>query len=394
MSPRELRASLSLALVFSLRMFGLFLVLPVFALYARDLPGATPTAVGLALGVYGLTQALLQAPFGMLSDRIGRKPVIALGLVIFAAGSLLAGYAHSIAVVVAGRALQGAGAVGAVINALVADITAPEDRTKAMAVVGASIGLSFILALAAGPVLGAVMGVPGLFYLSAGLGVLCVIVLWHGVPNVPLPALAQRRGAWQQDLREVLGDPVLLRLDFGIFVQHLLLTALFVAVPIRLAEAGMISADQWQMYLPVILASIPGSMLLYRVGEARGLGQRSFLLAIAVLALSQGLLALAGLHLVVVWIALTAFFAGFNYLEASLPSAVSRAAPAHCRGVALGIYSSLQFLGIFCGGVLGGWLLGLTGVTAIMWFSAGLAVLWWAVSRGQQSGVYNRPVRS
>lgn len=388
MTPRELRASLSLALIFALRMFGLFLVLPVLALYARELPGATATAMGLALGLYGLTQALFQAPFGMLSDRMGRKPVIAFGLALFIVGSLIAGYADGIQGLVLGRALQGAGAVGAVINALLADFVPSEERTKGMALIGISIGLAFVLALAAGPIGGATLGVPQLFYLSAALGVACIVILFRLVPPAP-PLAPQGRRDWRADLRTVLINPALLRLDFGIFVQHLILMALFVAVPIRLVEGGLPSGAHWQIYLPAILVSIPGTILLYRLGEAGGQAHRSMLISIVLLVVSLLALAASGGQVLAFGAALALFFAGFNLLEASLPSAVSRVAPAFCRGTAMGIYSSLQFLGIFCGGLIGGWLQGRAGATSVVMLCAALAAVWALAALRPDAAAYN-----
>ncbi len=378
MTKTEIRASLSLALVFSLRLFGLFMVLPVFALYARDLPGATAASMGLALGIYGLTQALFQAPFGALSDRFGRKPVIALGFVIFAFGSVVAGMAHSILVITIGRALQGAGAVGAAINAYVADLTTPESRTKAMAIVGGCIGLAFVLALVVGPLLGSthVLGVPGLFYLTASLAVICILVLLLLVPSAPLPP-RRPGGHLLADLRSVLSHAALLRLDLGIFIQHLVLTALFVALPIQLHKLGFAASEHWKLYLPVILISIPGTLLLYRRGEGSGVTVHGMSIGVLLMALSQFALIFGDRDLWLIAVCLVVYFAGFNLLEASLPSTVSRVAPEDRRGVAMGIYSSVQFFGIFVGGALGGLLLGQFGAPSVFGLSAALIVLWW-----------------
>lgn len=395
MTKREIHASLSLALVFSLRLLGLFMVLPVFALYARELPGATATAMGLALGIYGLTQALLQAPFGALSDRWGRKPVIAMGFVVFAVGSIMAGMADDIVWLTIGRALQGAGAVGAAINAYVADLTTPASRTKAMAIVGGCIGLAFVLALVLGPMLGSphLLGVPGLFYLAAGLAGLCILVLLFMVPSAPLPPRDTSHHLLA-DLRTVLGDAGLLRLDFGIFTQHLVLTALFIAVPIQLHQAGFASGQQWELYLPVILLSIPGTLFLYRRGEGRGVTLHGMSFAVLLLLASQLALMFSQHNLLLIGAALVVYFAGFNLLEASLPSRASQVAPEHCRGVAMGIYSSMQFLGIFVGGALGGFLLGLGGPQAVFAMGVVMSLLWWLFGMRPALAGYNHPSNS
>ncbi len=384
MNPTELRAALGLALVFALRMLGLFMVLPVFALYARDLADVTPARLGLALGVYGLTQALLQAPLGLLSDRLGRKPVIAAGLAVFVLGSIIAGAAQDVDWVIIGRALQGVGAVGAAINALLADLTRESERTKAMALVGVCIGLTFLLALVLGPALQGSLGVPGLFYLSAALGVLCVPLLYGWVPVAPPLPVRMEDDVWA-DVRAVLSDPTLLKLDAGIFIQHALLTALFVAVPIALHDtAGLDQSAHWKIYLPVLLLSLGGSLPLYLLGEQWNRPRLALGLAIGLLAFAHlGLLAFQASA----WgigAMLVLFFAGFNLLEATLPALVSKAAPMARRGTALGVYSSLQFLGIFCGGVLGGVLLGSFGVAGVFASGTVLALLWLAlVSRLQ-----------
>ena len=376
MNSLELRASLGLALVFALRMVGLFMVLPVFALYARGLAGVTPPRLGLALGIYGLTQAGLQAPFGMLSDRIGRKPVIALGAIIFALGSCIAGYAQDIDWVIFGRALQGAGAIGAVVNALVADFTRESQRTKAMALIGISIGVCFLLAMVLGPVLGAHVGVPGIFYASAALGILSLAVLFMYVPTSPRLSRAPESHIGR-DLRAVLGDGALLRLDAGIFLQHAMLTALFVAVPLALRDSvGLDTHAHWQVYLPVMLISLAGTVPLYYLGERWGRPRMAMNVAVGLLAVANfGMLWLHG-SLLGLGLMLVLFFAGFNLLEATLPSLVSKAAPQAHRGTALGVYSSLQFLGIFTGGAVGGWLLGHGGVQAIFALGTALAVAW------------------
>ncbi len=376
MNATERRAALGLALVFVLRMLGLFMVLPVFALYARELADVTPARLGLALGVYGLTQALLQAPMGLLSDRLGRKPVIAAGMGVFVLGSIIAGAAHDVDWVIIGRALQGAGAVGAATSALLADLTRDSERTKAMAALGISIGAAFLLALVLGPVLQSHFGVGGLFYLSAGLGVLALPLLFLLVP--PAPALPTRlEGDVWGEVRLVLKDARLLRLDAGIFIQHALLTALFVAVPIALHDAaGLDEAAHWRIYLPVLLLSLLGTIPLYLLGENWNRPRLALALAVALLLLSQlGLLA-AHSDVWAVGAMLVLFFAGFNLLEATLPSMVSKAAAMEHRGTALGIFSSLQFFGIFCGGLLGGVLLGPYGVQGVFALGAGLALLW------------------
>ncbi len=376
MNPTELRAALGLALVFALRLLGLFMVLPVFALYARDLADVTTTRLGLALGVYGLTQALLQAPMGLLSDRLGRKPVIAAGMGVFVLGSVIAGAARDVDWVIIGRALQGAGAVGAATSALLADMTRDSQRTKAMALLGISIGLTFLLALVLGPLLQGSLGVPGMFYLSAGLGLVCLPLLYVWVPPAPLLPTRLEGDVWA-DVRAVLSDPALLRLDAGIFIQHALLTALFVAVPIALHDtAGVEQAAHWKVYLPVLLVSLGGTIPLYLLGENWNRPQLALGTAIGLLALSQ--LGLFVFHSDVwgVGAMLVLFFAGFNLLEAMLPSLVSKAAPMQRRGTALGIFSSLQFLGIFCGGLLGGALLGHFGVQGIFAAGAALTLFW------------------
>ncbi len=375
MTPIERRATASLALIYVFRMLGLFLVLPVFALYAGDLDGVTAFKVGLALGAYGLTQALLQIPFGLASDRLGRKPVIVFGLCLFALGSLLAGFSANIDWIIAGRALQGAGAIAAVVSAFLADLTRETVRTKAMLILGLCIGGSFALSLILGPVLNAWIGVPGIFILTAVLGAIAIPIIIWVAPAAPEPL---RTGDhFLVSLRRVLKDTQLLRLDAGIFILHAILTASFLVVPLALRdEAGMATAEHWKVYLPVMLVSLFGTMPLIHVAERLGYFKAAFLLAISLLGVAMLVMAAGYGSLSVLVIGLFIFFAAFNMLEASLPSLISRLAPKADKGAALGFYSSSQFMGAFCGGVLGGALMGNFGLTAVFYFCAGLSLIW------------------
>lgn len=377
MTAVERRAVLSLAVLYNVRMLGLFMVLPLLALYATDYRGATPLLIGLALGIYGLSQALLQIPLGWLSDRVGRKPVILGGLLVFAAGSLLAAFADSIQGIIVGRLLQGAGAIASSIMALVADLTSEEQRTKAMAVVGASIGLAFAVALVVGPLLAAQGGLELVFGITALLAVAGMGVLWR----VPTPGPAQlpagEVGTRGNLIGRALRDPALLRLDGGIFVLHCVLMALFLVLPGLLEGLGGVAREShWQIYLPVILLSVLGLLPMMRLAERGGRPRPVFLLAIALL-----IVAMVGFLLAssawVLYLAAWLFFVGFNYLEATLPSLVSKAVFPGGKGTALGVYSTAQFLGIFAGGAAGGWLLEYLGTHAVMLFCIVLCGLWW-----------------
>ena len=380
MTGAERRAALSLAGIFSLRMLGLFMIYPVFALYARTLPDATPFTIGLALGIYGLTQAILQIPFGFLSDRFGRKRIIAMGLVLFAAGSVLAALSHSIDGIIAGRLLQGAGAVGSAILALAADLTRERHRTKAMAIIGMTIGLAFAFALVAGPVLNSLIGVSGIFWLTAALALAGIGVLFGLVPRPVRSPPQEDAEAVPALFRRVLSDRELLRLDFGIFVQHAILTASFLSVPLVLRAAGVQSHDQWFVYLPVLALSVLFMVPCIIIAERGGRLKPVFLGGVAALAAAELLLFAGHAHLPVVLLALTLFFTGFNLLESMLPSIISRVAPPHAKGTALGVYSSAQFFGIFVGGALGGAVQGWLGFAGAFGFSALLAALWLLVA--------------
>ena len=382
MLPLERRATFSLASIFALRMLGLFLVLPVFALEARKFPGGDDVQlVGLAMGIYGLTQGVLQIPFGMASDRFGRKRVMVLGLLIFALGSMLAAWAPTLAWLVLGRAVQGAGAISAAVTALIADQTRDIVRTKAMALVGASISLMFALSLVLSPLLNAQIGLHGLFFMtgvlaSAGIAV----VLWWVPPEPAVHAAPGREG-----LRQVLRDAALLRLDLGAFVLHAVQFAMWMALPAMLVQAGLDKGEHWRMYLPAVLGSffVMGATLFPM--EKRGYFRAVFLSAIALIGLVQLGLLYGATHppsLAMLALLMFAFFCGFNVLEASQPSMASRLAPAHSRGAALGVYNTLQSLGFFAGGALGGWLIGHFGAGGLFAVCAALMALWLVVAWG------------
>lgn len=384
MTPVERRASVSLAAIFALRMLGLFLVLPVFALEAARYPGGDdPALVGLAMGIYGLTQGLLQLPFGMASDRLGRKRVIVAGLLVFALGSFVAALAGSLTGLIIGRSLQGAGAVSAAVTALLADQTRDDVRTKAMALVGASIGLMFALSLLLAPLLVNVIGLAGLFALTGMLALAGVAVVIWWVPPEPRQHKDMPRGK----LSEVLTHAGLLRLDFGVFVLHAVQLAMWVAIPAMLVQAGLPKDDHWQIYLPAVLASfvVMGTTLFPL--ERRGYLRAVFLAAIGLVGLVQlGLLWSAQAPTIAMLaVLLFVFFCGFNVLEASQPSLASRVAPAHARGAALGVYNTLQSLGFFVGGVLGGWLVKETGAQGLFVACAVAMGLWLLVAWPMQA---------
>ena len=395
MSRPERRAVAALSGIFSLRMLGLFMFLPVFSVHAHEYAGHTPLLIGVAIGIYGLTQGVFQVPFGILSDRFGRKPVIAAGLVIFALGSVVAALADGIWGVVAGRALQGLGAVAAAVMALASDLTGEAHRTKAMAVIGVSIGAAFALALVLGPAVTGVAGVSGLFWTTAVLAALAVALLYLGVPDPP--RVARSGGAPLADLASVLRDGQMLRLDAGIFILHAIMIATFVALPIALRDrAGIDATEHWKVYVGVLAASIVFTVPLIVFADRKNRSRSVVLLGIVLLgAALAGLAAAAGpaaasapigtaagTGSVALIACMAVYFVGFNTLEASLPAMVSRAAPMRTRGAALGVYSTAQYLGAFAGGIIGGWLLGAGGERAVFVACAGLCAAWMLIAAG------------
>jgi len=384
MTPSERRATSGLAAVYGVRMLGLFLILPVFALFAEDLPGSTPVLAGLAIGVYGLTQAILQIPFGLLSDRLGRKPVILAGLLLFAAGSVLAALGTDIWQVILGRALQGSGAVAAAVMALAADLTRESQRTKAMASIGMTIGGAFMLALIAGPSLNAWIGVPGIFWLTAGLALVAMALIVMVVPSPVRSRVHRDAEAVPALFRRVLSNGELLRLDLGIFTLHLLLTALFLAVPHALKDAGLPLNEHSWLYLVVMALSIATMVPFIILAERRGRMKPVFLGAVAGLIAAQLTMYLLVGSFWGLAIGLWLFFSAFNLLEASLPSLVSKVAPVEAKGTAMGVYSTSQFSGAFVGGVLGGWAHEVFGVSGVFLVCSVATLAWLLAAAGMR----------
>jgi predicted MFS family arabinose efflux permease/copper chaperone CopZ len=386
MSTDERRASLGLAGIFSMRMLGLFMILPVMSLYTADLDGITPLLLGLAISVYGLTQALLQIPFGLMSDRFGRKKIITIGLLIFVLGSIVAAMSTTIYGIIIGRALQGSGAVAAAVMALAADLTREQNRTKIMATIGISIGISFGIAMVIGPVLASFVGLSGIFWFTAILATCGIVILHKVVPQPkklsvhkdaePIPALMGR----------VLNDGQLLRLDFGIFCLHLVMTAMFVVLPLLMRDKlGIAAEDHWMVYLPVLGLSVVAMVPFIIIAEKKRKMKAVFVAAVATLSVASYGLYLFSDGLWGMVAALFVFFTAFNLLEATLPSLISKIAFAGGKGTAMGVYSSSQFFGAFCGGLMGGFVWSSYGMANVFLVCAVILFVWFMVALGMKS---------
>jgi len=382
LTPTERRASIMLALLFASRMLGLFLLTPVFAVAAQAIPGGTDaTRVGLALGAYGLTQAVMQIPLGMASDRYGRRTVIVAGMVLFVVGGIICALAENVNWIIAGRTLQGLGAVSAAITAWVADATRPEVRTRAMAMVGGSIGLSFAASLVLSPMIVGAFGLSGLFWAISLLGFVCLLIAGFAVPSVP----RQEADIVQARARDVLGHTDLLRLNFGVFVLHGVLMSMFIVMPGLLAQlGGYDSGSLWKVYLPVIGLSFVAMVPAVFYTETRRVHKRALEAAVLLMAITLALMPWFMDAFVGIFVLLVLFFVAFNVLEALQPSLVSRVAPPAFKGLALGFYNTAQSLGVFLGGVMGGVLAGRGGTAQVFWLAAGLSVLWLLIARGMR----------
>jgi MFS family permease len=383
MNPTELRAGLSLAGVFGLRMLGLFFILPVLAVHAANIRGGDDlTLVGIALGAYGLSQGVLQIPFGMASDHCGRKPVLYAGLLVFAAGSFLGIAADDIWTMIAARTLQGAGAISSVAMALAADLTREQHRTKVMAIIGSTIGLMFALSLVGAPLLYRAIGMEGLFALTGILCLAALAVVKFQVPEPPLHVHAAPAGG---SLRAALLDPELLRLNGGILILHIVLYAMFVVVPPLLVQGGLPLPEHWKLYLPVVLGSFALMVPAILYADRRHHPKAVLIAAIALLAGFQAAFAMLGGSIAVLAVLMLGFFVAFNVLEALLPSLVSRIAPERGRGAAIGVYNTTQTLGVFFGGLLGGWVASHYGTTRVFAVCAALATLWLVFAAGMRA---------
>ena len=386
MSKAELRATVSLALVFTLRMFGMFSILPVLALYAKGLPGGdSPLLIGVALGIDGLAQAALQIPFGLMSDRYGRKRMIYIGLILFALGSFIAASGTDIYIIILGRLVQGTGAVSAAIIALTADLTREEHRAKGMALIGMSIGATFGISLVLGPALNHLIGVPGLFALTGVLAFVAMGVIRFVVPDPQVSRVHADAETIPGQIAAMLRNSELQRLNFGIFSLHAAMRGLFMVIPLVLVQVGGLSgSEHWKVYLPVMAISFIAVIPAIIVAEKYGRMKLVFCGAVALLCLSTLLMAVFLGNFVGVIVTLSMFFIAFNLLEATLPSLVSKIAPAGSKGTALGVYNSFQFFGLFLGGTLGGFLAQHVGNAAVFVFSAGLALAWLMLALSMQ----------
>ncbi len=376
MNSTEKRAALTLSSVFALRMLGLFMLLPVFALVGQNLTGFTPALIGFAIGAYGLTQAIFQIPFGWMSDRFGRKPIILFGLVLFAIGSLVAAFSDHIYGVIAGRLLQGCGAIASAIMALAADLSRDEQRTKIMASIGMSIGAAFALAMILGPSLTELVGLNGLFMVIAALALIAMLVIYFLTPNPDAQFVQRDAIATRGEFSRIFNDRQLMRLNFGIFTLHFLLTSFFVAFPNRLAGLGVQLADHSWIYLLTMVAAVVLMLPMIIIAEKNRQHARVMLLGVLLIAAVQFSFGMFSFPLTLVVVAMVIYFTGFNLMEALLPSMISRIAPLSGKGTALGVYSTSQFAGAFLGGPVAGLIIQYQGMEGVYLVGGVMALLW------------------
>ena len=380
MTPQESRATWGLGTVFSLRMLGMFMVLPVLTTYGMALSGASETLIGIAIGIYGLAQAVFQIPFGLMSDRVGRKPLIVFGLIIFCIGSIVAASTDSIWGVIIGRALQGSGAIAAAVMALLSDLTREQNRTKAMAFIGISFGVTFAIAMVLGPVITHAWGLHALFWAIAGLTLVAILITVAVVPSPATHILNRESSMVKGSFSKVLNNPKLLKLNFGILCLHILLMSSFVVLPQVMGHAGFPPAEHWRVYLVTMLTSFVAVIPVIIYAEKKRHMKQVFMGCVAVLLLAELVLWSAGLHLWVVIAGIQLFFLAFNVMEAILPSLISKESPAGYKGTAMGLYSTSQFIGVAIGGSLGGYVYGNAGADAVFLLCAAIAVVWLLVS--------------
>lgn len=393
MTPGELRATWGLGTVFSLRMLGMFMVLPVLTTYGMALQGASEALIGLAIGIYGLAQAVFQIPFGLLSDRIGRKPLIVGGLAIFVLGSVIAALTDSIWGIILGRALQGSGAIAAAVMALLSDLTREQNRTKAMAFIGVSFGVTFAIAMVLGPVITHLLGLHALFWMIAVLATIGIILTLWVVPDSKHHVRNRESGMVKDCFSMVIVNPKLLKLNFGIMCLHILLMSTFVALPGQLESAGFPASEHWKIYLVTMLISFASVVPFIIYAEVKRRMKRVFVLCVALLLIAEIVLWGAGAYFWEIVIGVQIFFLAFNLMEALLPSLISKEAPAGYKGTAMGIYSTSQFLGVAIGGAVGGWVDGLFDSQMVFLVGALLAVVWLLVASSMQEPPYVSSLR-
>lgn len=393
MTPVELRATWGLGTVFSLRMLGMFMVLPVLTTYGMALQGASETLIGLAIGIYGLAQAIFQIPFGLLSDRIGRKPLIVGGLLLFVLGSVIAACSDSIWGIILGRALQGSGAIAAAVMALLSDLTREQNRTKAMAFIGISFGVTFAIAMVLGPIITHALGLHALFWMIAILASLGIVITLLVVPSTTHHVLNRESGMVKGSFSKVMANSRLLKLNFGIFCLHVLLMSSFVALPGQFEQAGFPAAEHWKVYLVTMLIAFAGVIPFIIYAEVKRRMKRVFVGCVGMIVVAEIVLWGAEGHFWTLVIGVQLFFFAFNLMEAILPSLVSKESPAGYKGTAMGLYSTSQFLGVAIGGSMGGWVFGHFDAQTVFLVTAMLATVWLFVSMTMQEPPYVSSLR-